>query len=125
MDNKKIEIGTYDVIETGSVIIPSSKPITFFFDELRFQLTFELEQDEKGNFTNGRSVLNVCKDEKGDYLQIALYNQDGTFFSTTQEVINVATYKQRKLYLQFCIMSINTNKEREDKLLFYTWYLQK
>lgn len=126
--SKQIKIGNYEIISSGSLIIPNSEFIEFSFDNLRFKITFETEKDEKGNLTQGHYELNIEKDEvtELEYLKITMFNQNNSFFSSTNSMIPVATLKNRKLFLKFCINSINTrdNEDKEDKIFFYTWFLE-
>lgn len=121
--NQSIKIGDYEVISTGSILIPKGEYAEFSFDTLNFRIIFKEEKDDDGNVTAGRYELNVAPNR--EFLEIILYNQDQTFFSSTPNLINVATLMGRKLCLKFCIHSLNTKDDYEDKLFFYTWYWKK
>lgn len=127
--SQKIFIGEYEVLSSGSLIVPLSKSIEFIFDNLRFIIVFETETDDNGNLTQGHFSLNVEKDEHSglDFLKITMYNQNKSFFSSSNSIIPVATLNKRKLYLKFCINSINTQSDesKEDKIFYYTWFLEK
>lgn len=127
--SQKIFIGEYEVLSSGSLIVPLSKNIEFIFDNLKFRIVFETEKDDSGNLTQGHFTINVEKDEESglDFLKITMYNQNKSFFSSSNSMSQVATLNQRKLYLKFCINSINTqsNKDKEDKIFYYTWFLEK
>ena len=104
--SQKIFIGEYEVLSSGSLIVPSSKNIEFIFDNLKFRIVFETEKDDNGNLTQGHFDFNVEKDS----------------------MLQVATLNKRKLYLKFCINSINntqSNESKEDKIFYYTWLLEK
>lgn len=128
--SQKIFIGEYEVLSSGSLIVPSSKNIEFIFDNLKFRIVFETEKDDNGNLTQGHFVFNVEKEENSglDFLKITMYNQNNSFFSSSNSMFQVATLNKRKLYLKFCINSINTtqsNESKEDKIFYYTWLLEK
>lgn len=125
---QRINIGNFEIISSGSLIIPNSEFIEFLFDNLKFKIIFETEKDDKGNLTQGHYSVNIEKEETTqlEYLKITMFNQNNSFFSSTNSMIPVATLKNRKLFLKFCINSINTqgNGEKEDKIFFYTWFLE-
>lgn len=135
MDNKeipisqKIFIGEYEVLSSGALIVPMSKNIEFLFDNLKFRIVFETEKDDNGNFTQGHYTFNVEKEEDADmdFLKITMYNQNKTFFSSSNSMFQVATLNHRKLYLKFCINSINilNDEDKEDKIFYFTWLLEK
>ncbi len=126
---QKIYIGEYEVLSSGSLIVPLSKDIEFIFDNLKFRVVFEMEKDDNGNLTQGHYSLNIEKDENSglDFLKITMYNQNNSFFSSSNSMLQVATLNKRKLYFKFCINSINKQNDegKEDKIFYYTWLLEK
>lgn len=126
---KKICIGEYEVLSSGALIVPMSNAIEFMFDNLMFKIVFETEKDDNGNYTQGRYALDVEKDEasSSEFMKITMYNQNKAFFSSSNSMIHVATLNYRKLFLKFCVNSINMQdeKETEDKIFYYTWFLEK
>lgn len=127
--SQQINVGNYEIISSGSVIVPNAEFVEFLFDNLRFKIVFETEKDNDGNLTQGHYTLSVEKDEttQSDFLKITMFNQNKSFFSSSNTMIPVATLKNRKLLLKFCINSINTQdkEDKEDKIFFYTWFLEK
>lgn len=127
--SQQINVGNYEVISSGAVIVPDTEFLEFLFDNLRFKIIFETEKDDNGNQTQGHYTLSVEKDEvtQSEFLEITMFNQNNSFFSSTKTMIPVATLKNRKLLLKFCINSINTQdkEDKEDKIFFYTWFLEK
>lgn len=127
--SQQINVGNYEVISSGAVIVPNTESLEFLFDNLRFKIIFETEKDDNGNLTQGHYTLSVEKDEvtKSEFLKIKMLNQNKSFFSSSNTMIPVATLKNRKLLLKFCINSINTQdkEDKEDKIFFYTWFLEK
>lgn len=127
--SQKINVGNYEVISSGTVIVPNTEFLEFLFDNLRFKIIFETEKDDNGNLTQGHYTLSVEKDEvtQSEFLKITMFNQNKSFFSSSNTMIPVATLKNRKLLLKFCINSINTQdkEDKEDKIFFYTWFLEK
>lgn len=127
--SQKINVGNYEVISSGAVIVPNTDFLEFLFDNLRFKIIFETEKDDNGNLTQGHYTLSVEKDEvtQSEFLKITMFNQNKSFFSSSNTMIPVATLKNRKLLLKFCVNSINTQdkEDKEDKIFFYTWFLEK
>lgn len=127
--SQKIFIGEYEVLSSGSLIVPASRTIEFLFDNLKFRIVFETEKDDNGNYTQGHYSLSVEKDELSgsDFLKISMYNQNEAFFSSSNSMIQVAILNHRKLSLKFCINSINKQDDKniEDKIFYYTWLLEK
>lgn len=127
--SQQINVGNYEVISSGAVIVPNTEFLEFLFDNLRFKIIFETEKDNNGNLTQGHYTLSVEKDEvtQSEFLKITMFNQNKSFFSSSNTMIPVATLKNRKLLLKFCINSINTQdkEDKEDKIFFYTWFLEK
>ncbi len=127
--SQQINVGNYEVISSGAVIVPNTEFLEFLFDNLRFKIIFEIEKDDNGNLTQGHYTLSVEKDEvtQSEFLKITMFNQNKSFFSSSNTMIPVATLKNRKLLLKFCINSINTQdkEDKEDKIFFYTWFLEK
>lgn len=127
--SQKINVGNYEVISSGAVIVPNTEFLEFLFDNLRFKIIFETEKDDNGNLTQGHYTLSVEKDDvtQSEFLKITMFNQNKSFFSSSNTMIPVATLKNRKLLLKFCINSINTQdkEDKEDKIFFYTWFLEK
>lgn len=127
--SQMIFVGEYEVLSSGSLIVPLSRNIDFIFDNLKFRIVFETERDDCGNPTQGHFTTSIEKDEESnsDFLKITMYNQNKSFFSSSNSITQVATLNQRKLYLKFCINSINTQNDenKEDKIFYYTWLLEK
>lgn len=128
--SQKIFIGEYEVLSSSSLIVPSSKNIEFIFDNLKFRIVFDTEKDDNGNLTQGHFDFNIEKDENSgsDFMKITMYNQNNSFFSSSNSILQVATLNKRKLYLKFCIHSISntqSDESKEDKIFYYTWLLEK
>ena len=56
--SQQINVGNYEIISSGSVIIPNAEFVEFLFDNLRFKIVFETEKDSDGNIIdNANSML--------------------------------------------------------------------
>lgn len=128
--SKTISIGDYDILSSGSVIIPTGVGIDFTFDELHFKIEFTYEKGDNDNFTEKAIKTNVISHPSApSYLLIQFVNCIDNFFATTTEPLNVATFKNRQLLLRCSFNSINKQESegsiKEDILLHYTWSLRK
>lgn len=123
----KLATDKYDIISTGSVIIPNDEVLEFRFENLRFKCSFEEEKDDNGNLTPGH--VNTFIENEGTpdaYMIIRIYNQINSFFASSNSMFSLARLNRRELLFKFSIQSINAKKEgTEDKIFFYTWYLRK
>lgn len=118
----KLSTERYDIISTGSVIIPANDYVEFEFEGLRFR--FNMVQNNEGA-QSGRIQTNIETDDRGQCLIITLVNFSSSFFATPSEPLRLATINNRNLFLKFSLMSINPTEFGPDGLLFYTWMLSK
>lgn len=86
MDNKtEVVLGKYEILSSGSVIIPQGETISFSFLGLKFVFEFVEEKDEAGNLTTGHFNMNVINGEDGpDHMKISMINQKRSFFPLHQ-----------------------------------------
>jgi hypothetical protein len=115
--DKKIKIGSYDIISSGSLIVQNSQPIEFKFDDLIFKITFINDT----NVSDRNIDINVID----SVMNIKLLNQNNSFFSSPTELFRLAVLNGRRLSFKFSILSINSGNScaNEDKIFYYTWYL--
>ena len=119
-----VELSTevFDIISTGSVIIPANDYVEFLIENLRFR--FNMVQND-AEAQNGTIETNIEQDDKGQCLIITLINFSSSFFATPNEALRLAKINNRDLFLKFSLMSINRSIQGTDGLLFYTWMLSK
>lgn len=118
----KISTEGYDIIDSGSVIIPSNDYVEFSIENLRFR--FNMVQNSS-NVENGVIQTNVESDDIGQCLIITLVNFSSSFFAAPKNALHLAKVNNRDLFLRFSLTSINVTEEAADGLLFYTWMLSK
>ena len=118
----KISTEGYDIISSGSVIIPSNDYVEFSIENLRFR--FNMVQNSN-DAKIGVIQTNIESDDAGQCLIITLVNFSSSFFATPKNALHLATINSRDLFLKFSLTSINTSEEGVDGLLFYTWMLSK
>lgn len=116
----------YEILSSGSIIVPSNEYVQFEICKLRFRFSFVQESNEDD--AEIRISKNVETDQSGqECLTILISNVRNSFFGSIRHSMQVATTEGRSLSVRFSILSINIDEERktEDKLLFYTWYRSK
>lgn len=118
----KLSTERFDIIGSGSVIIPSNDYVEFAIENLRFRFNMVQNQAEAAR---GKYQTNLEHDEKGACLVISLINFSGSFFATPDQELRVAQLNKKGLYLKFSITAINKTGSNYDGLLFYTWLLTK
>lgn len=121
----KISTEHYDIIDSGSVIIPSGQNIEFKINELRFKIIFPQVVNESEEQQNSIEQM-VKSDKEGEYLEISIVNLRSAFFATARQLMHLAKLEGRKLFFKFSIVSVNSSENNEeDKVLFYSWYQEK
>lgn len=121
----KITTSNYNVLETGSVIVPSGEYLEFEIQGLRYRFSFKKEKNEEtGEYQS--SITGSLIEEDGDKrFVINIVNYDSLFSSTTQ-MLNVGTIKGKTLSVRFSIVALDENETKTTTRVFhYTWYLEK
>ena len=118
----KISTDRYEILSSGCIIIPSLESLMFEFEGLRFKISFLAEDSSAPKF-----VSNVDRDDKGDFLSILMYGFENSFLLSSNKEIHVGYLENKPLYLKFSVISINKNEtdNSEDKIFYYTWFIQK
>lgn len=120
----KLTTEGFEILSSGSVIVPSNEFVQFEIEGLRFRFSFIQESSEEN--ADVQISKTVERDQSGqECLTIMISNLRNAFFGALRHSMDVATLNNRALSVRFSILSINKNEETntEDKLLFYTWYL--
>lgn len=113
--------GKYDIVESGSVIIPYGDYVQFEIESLVFRISFPCSDNSQQ-----RMAFDMEKDANGvDIMHVKAFNFQNSFFTTPSKMLALAKDQGRQLYLNFSVTSVNSREGHEDKLFFYTWYLEK
>lgn len=118
-----ISTQTYDILESGTVIVPYKEFVDFKIENLCFRFIFE--ENEKDGDKLKESYFRVSKDDSEDCLKITIVNIRNSINATNTKISNLATIKGKDLYVKFCINAINANDDSCDYMFSYTWYLSK
>lgn len=118
----KISTDRYKILSSGCIIVPSLESLMFEFKELRFKISFLADDSNSPKY-----VSNVEKDDKGEFLSILLCGFENSFLLSSNKEIHVSYIDNKPLYLKFSVISINRNgaDNSEDKIFYYTWFIQK
>ena len=120
----KLSTEGYEILSSGSVIVPSNEYVQFEINGMRFRFSFIQESTEDN--AEVQITKTVETDQSGQKcLTILISNVKDTFFGSLIRSMPVASIAGRPLNVRFSILSINKDEEAntEDKILFYTWYL--
>lgn len=112
----------FEIIGTGSVIIPANDYVEFAIENLRFRFNMIQNNNEA---EQGTFQTNIEHDDKGECLIISLVNFSSSFFATPSQELRLASMNNKDLFLRFSVTSINRSRDSFDGLLFYTWMLAK
>ncbi|RHK09600.1 hypothetical protein DW079_09970 [Segatella copri] len=120
----EISTSNFDIIESGSVIVPENDYVQFKFNGLRFRFVFMPNEIDMNNQEVG--VAGTLKnDDEGDYLEIEVQNYNSVF-SSPMEKLRVGTVGDKSLYVYFSIAPLITNNTKvNSRIMLYTWYKEK
>lgn len=110
---------SHEIIDTGCVIIPYGEYLEFQIRNLKFRVVFEEEMTEP---TESKIEIGVKGSGESSYMEILLYNQNQSYFSGLNEMLELATIDDRKVLLLFRVQSISNSSNREHKIFYYTWF---
>ena len=120
--NIKVSTERFDIISSGSVIIPANDYVEFEIENLRFRINM-IQNDNEA--IQGTIQTNLEQDDRGQCMIISLVNFSTSFFATPNQELRLAYLNRKDLYLRFSLISINRMGNRYDGLLFYTWMWAK
>lgn len=120
----KIETTNYNILASGTLLIPTNEDIIFKLDNLNFRFSL-IEGESRSENVEGRFEVGVTKNEKEEaILEIKLYNMNSAFFATPTKILKVGHYGGYVLYLSFSLVALKS-QESVQQLLFYTFYQDK
>lgn len=114
----------YEIIENGSVIIPTNDYIQFSFDDLKFRFLFTSSVDISEN-ANLEVIGTIKEDDDGKYLEIEVKNFN-KLFDSPMHMLHLGKVQGKDLYVDFSIVSLTSNGEDvKDRIMLYSWYKEK
>lgn len=121
--NISISSSKFEIVASGSVIIPEDDYIQFSFDNLRFRFVFDSNQ-AKSESEDSSVTGTIKEDESGSYLEIGI---DGytSIFSSPSDFLNVGQIEGKALYVYFSITPLVTKDKINKRIMIYSWYKEK
>ena len=121
--NISISSSKYEIVASGSVIIPEDDYIQFSFDNLRFRFVFDSNQ-AKSESEDSSVTGPIKEDESGSYLEIGI---DGytSIFSSPSDFLNVGQIEGKALYVYFSITPLVAKGKINKRIMIYSWYKEK
>ena len=121
--NISISSSKYEIVASGSVIIPEDDYIQFSFDNLRFRFVFDSNQ-AKSESEDSSVTGPIKEDESGSYLEIGI---DGytSIFSSPSDFLNVGQIEGKALYVYFSITPLVAKDKINKRIMIYSWYKEK
>jgi hypothetical protein len=112
----KINIGDYEVLETGSVIGNENEPIDFIIHEqLGFIVRFEFDKDDS------KEQKAKAENFGSRGVKLTFTNYDNSLGTGNIIPLPIGTLEGRKLFINYRIYSL----EKGGKHMHYTWLLAK
>lgn len=121
----KITTNRYDILESGSVIVPSNEYLEFELVGLRIRFEF-IEEPANADGTTNSSITGAIVNE-GDqqYLSVRITNYNSLFDTPTQ-MLEVGNVEGKKLTVCFSIVGLSSqNNTNRLRVFHYTWYKEK
>ena len=114
---------TYDILESGSVVLPKNEYLEFEIEGLRYRFTFSdnLNDENKGQ----TRITGALLQEGGkQYLSLNVINYND-LFSTPVQPIEMGILNGKQLFVYFSVVALPGNDNGKTRVLYYTWYQTK
>lgn len=120
----QLSTGKYEIIETGSVIIPTNDYIQFSFENLRFRFLFNSSIDMSDK-TKSEVVGTIKDDDEGKYLEIEVKNYND-MFASPMHMLHLGKIQDKDLYVDFSLVSLSSDADNiGGRIMLYSWYKEK
>jgi len=119
-----IQTEHYDIISSGSVIVPPGEYLEFEINTLRFRFYFKDTTPSNSAQTNSGITVSLVSDEAGQYLSINVNNFNSLFASPTN-MLELGTIEGKALSVWFSIVGLSGSNGEQIKVFHYTWYKSK
>ena len=111
----KINVGDYEVFDSGVVINHNGMEISFEIKNLKIKIVFETN-DEVDEFNARKEVVdNTC-------LKLTLTNFNNSLGTGLTSPMEVGRINSKKLFLQYIVYSLGDHRT---KMFAYTWLTKK
>ena len=121
----KMNISTtsYEVLDTGSIILPFGENLEFEIEGLRYRISFS-EETEGAQKGQSRIIGALITEGGNQLLSLNVINYNALFTSPS-EPLEMGYLGGRKLYLFFSIVTISGDGSTKTRVFHYTWYKSK
>ena len=105
----KLSTEGYEILSSGSVIVPSNEYVQFEINGMRFRFSFIQESTEDN--AEVQITKTVETDQSGQKcLTILISNVKDSFFGSLRRSMPVASIEGRPLNVRFSILSLNKDE---------------
>lgn len=119
-----ISTGKYDIIESGSVVVPEDDYLEFEVEGLKYRFTFSDEKE--ADKPEKRRVTGALVAEGEDQLfSINIINYNSLFTTPTQPFEVGYLDGGKILYVYFSVVSISADGRGKTRVFHYTWLKSK
>lgn len=115
----KLSMSTYEILSSGSVIVPEGEKVIFTVENLDFII--DLQKTKSSEDESHFDVRTETSNEGKEHLLITLFYKSLPFFASNTKIYPVAVVGNKEILLNFSCVALKS----ESTLLFYTWYKSK
>ena len=107
-------------VETGGLsVIASGSGITFSKSaDFNFSVRFTFHN----NILKKTPDFNIITNKEKNIIDISCINFNNVSEVGLSKPLNIATYKNKKIYMKFCVKTLSENENRE---ILYCFYMEK
>lgn len=110
----KIKLGKYEVLSSGTVVGILNEPITFYIEDLVFDIVFKNDVN-----VEGKKVEGIVSDDSSKMF-VYFINFNDQLGAGNTKPMRLATINDRDLYLNHRVYALTDDA---GKTLHYTWLL--
>ena len=119
----KKSTSTYNILESGSVVLPENEYLEFEIEGLRYRFSFSDDQ-EGDNKGQTRVTGALVQEGEGQFLSLNVINYNA-LFSTPAQPLEMGILNGKKLFVYFSIVTLSGAEKGKTRVLYYTWYQTK
>lgn len=113
----------YDILETGSVVLPPNEYLEFEIGGLKFRFSF-LDEVEGSNPVQTKVTGQLIQGSGKSILSIKVINYN-SLFTTPPHMLEMGTLDGKRLFVLFSVVSLSADENNKMRVFHYTWYKSK
>lgn len=117
-----VETGGLEIIASGSGITFSESADFNVFLNFNEDFNFSVRFIFQNNVLNKTPDFNIITDKEKNIIDISCINFNNVSEVGLSKPLNIATYKNKKIYMKFCVNTLSGNENRE---ILYCFYMEK